>query len=285
MNDSNQNLTGKDTESKPLGTGIGAASGAATGAALGAAGGPIGALVGGAAGAITGGLMGSGIAHAADHAVNPEAHEAYWQENHSSQPYASGGYDQYRNAYHTGYMGAQEHGATKTFADAESTLKSAYEKTADSTSLGWDKAKHATRAAYDKAAEQIQVVVHEEQLRVGKREVSGGNVQLRKTVHTEQVNVPVELHRENVTVERVAAGDVRGVNATDAFTEQTIEVPLTREEAVVAKEAVVTGAVRVAKTAHVETQTVSDSVRKEDVEVIRDGKTEVARDTTDKSGR
>ena len=280
MNDSKQNLAGKDAESKPLGTGIGAASGAATGAAMGAAGGPVGALIGGAAGAVTGGLAGSGIAHAADHAINADDHDAYWQENHGTQSYAtgSGGYDQYRGAYRTGYTGAQEHGATKSFADAESTLKGAYEKTKDSTSLGWDKAKHATKAAYDKAAEEIQIVLHEEQLRVGKREVSAGSAQLRKTVHTEQVNVPVELRREDVTIERVAAGDVREVNAADAFQEGTIEVNLTREEAVVSKEAHVTGAVRLKKTAETETQQVSETVRKEDVEVLRDGQTDVKRD-------
>ena len=276
MENTDQNLTGKDIESKPLGTGIGATSGAATGAAMGAAGGPVGALIGGAAGAITGGLMGSGIAHAADHAINTDDHDAYWQQNHGSQSYATGGsYEQYRNAYRTGYTGAQEHGATKNFADAESTLKGAYEETKDSTNVGWDQAKHATRAAYDKAAEEIQIILQEEQLRVGKRKVAAGEVQLHKTVRTEQVNVPVELRHEDVTIERVAASDVRNVNPADAFKEETIEVNLTREEAVVAKEAHVTGAIRLHKTEATETQTVSDTVRKEDVEVIRDGKTTV----------
>ena len=221
----------------------------------------------------------------ATNAINPETHATYWQETHASQPYASDGgtFEQYRSAYHTGYTGAQEHGATKTFADAESTLKSTYEKAKDSTGLGWDKAKLATKAAYDKAADEIQIVLHEEQLRVGKREVSAGEVQLRKTVHTEQVNVPVELRREDVTIERIAAGDVRNVNPADAFKEGTIEVNLTREEAVVSKEAHVTGAVRLHKTAETETQNVSETVRKEDVEVVRDGKTEVKRD--ERTGR
>ena len=62
---------------------------------------------------------------------------------------------------------------------------------------------------------------------------------------------------------------------TGSFQEETIDMPLTREEAVVSKEAHVTGAVRLNKTSTSETQTVSDTVRKEDVEVIRDGKTEV----------
>ncbi len=282
MNNTDKNLTGKDAESKPLGTGIGAASGAATGAAMGAVGGPVGALIGGAAGAVTGGLMGSGIAHAADHAINTDDHDAYWQENHGTQSYATGGgsYDQYRGAYRTGYTGAQEYGATKSFADAESTLKSAYEKTKDGATLGWDKAKHATQAAYNKAAEEIQIVLHEEQLRVGKREVSAGEVQLRKTVRTEQVDIPVELHHEDVTIERIAASDVRPGTVASTFQEETIDVPLTREEAVVSKDSHVTGAVRLHKTSETETQNVSETVRKEDVEVVRDGKT-----TTQQQGK
>ena len=217
--------------------------------------------------------------------INPEAHAAYWQETHATQPYATKGetYEQYRTAYHTGYTGAQEHGATKTFADAESTLKSTYEKAKDSTGLGWDKAKHATKAAYEKAADEIQIILHEEQLLVGKREVSAGEVHLRKTVRTEQVNVPVELRREDVTIERVAAGDVRNVDTGEAFKEGTIEVNLTREEAVVSKESHVTGAVRLHKTSESETQQVSETVRKEDVEVLRDGQTEVKRD--ERTGR
>ncbi len=279
-------VTGTPAESKPVGTGIGAVSGATTGAAMGAIGGPVGAVIGGAAGALTGGVIGSNVAHAADAAIDPEKHDAYWQENHSRQSYATSGdkYDQYSGAYKTGYMGAREHGADKTFTEAESTLKSSYEKLKGSSSLGWDKAKHATKAAYDKAAEDLQIVLHEEQLKVGKREVSAGEVGIRKTVHTEQVNVPVELRRENVTIERVSADQLHGADTSKAFQEETIEMRATREEAVVAKEAHVTGAVRVKKTSETETQTVSDSVRKEDVEVVRDGKTEVTRttDTTKK---
>ena len=224
-------------------------------------------------------------ASSATKAINPETHAAYWQETHASQPYATdgGSYEQYRTAYHTGYTGAQLHGATKTFTEAESTLKGTYEKAKDSAGFNWDKAKHATKAAYDKAAEEIQIVLHEEQLKVGKREVSAGEVQLLKTVHTEQVNVPVELRREDVTIERVAAGDVRDVNAADAFKEGIIEVNLSREEAVVSKEAHVTGAVRLHKTSETETQNVSETVRKEDVEVLRDGQTEVKRD--ERTGR
>lgn len=281
MKDTNQNTTRTDNDGQPIGTTTGAVSGAATGAAMGAAGGPVGAVIGGVAGAVVGGLTGKGIEKVAQGAVDPTAHDTYWQENHSKQSYAStGGYDQYRAAYRTGYEGAREHGTERAFADVEGTLKGAYEKTKEATGLGWDKAKHATRAAYDRAAEELRIVLHEEQLKVGKREVEGGEVRIRKTVSTEQVNVPIELRREDATIERIPASEVRGANTTDAFKDQTVEVKLSAEEAVVSKEAHVTGGVRVAKTAHVETQTISDTVRKEDVEVVRDGKTEVTRDAT-----
>lgn len=270
------NTTGSTNDGQPIGTTAGGLSGAATGAAMGAAGGPVGAVIGGIAGAVVGGLTGKGVEKVAQGAVDPAAHDAYWQTNHASQSYAAGGsgsgtgsYEQYRGAYRTGYEGAREHGADKSFAEAETTLKGTYEKAKDATGLGWEQAKHATRAAYERAAEELRVVLHEERLSVGKREVESGAVHVRKTVSTEQVSVPVELRREQATIERIPAGEVRGGVSADAFQEQTIEVRLTAEEAVVAKDTVVTGAVRVRKEGHVETQTVSDSVRKEDVEVER----------------
>ena len=121
-----------------------------------------------------------------------------------------------------------------------------------------------------RVGENIEVPVSEEQLRVGKREVDAGSVRLRKVVRTETVNQPVELRREEVVVERVPAGEVRA-SGTTAFEGEEIVVPVHREEAVVGKETVVTGAVRVRKTAETETQNVSDTVRKEDVEVDRGG--------------
>ncbi len=259
--------------SHPVGTGIGAASGAATGAAVGAIGGPVGALVGGAIGAVTGGLVGKGV----EEHYDPTVEDAYWQQSHGTQTFAQTtgkSYEDYATAYTTGHQGASEYAATGSkFADVEDKLKAKYEQTAGATTLPWNHAREATRAAFDRVGEQRDIILKEEQLKVGKREVSAGEVQIRKTVHSEQVNIPVELKREDVVIERVSASDVRAGTVASNFQEEVIEVPLTREEAVVSKEAHVTGAVRVAKTSTAETQTVSDSVRKEDVEVTRDGKT------------
>ncbi len=129
-----------------------------------------------------------------------------------------------------------------------------------------------------KSGDEREITLSEQQVKVGKRTVDAGSVRLRKVIRTEIVNQPVEVRREEVVVERVSADQVHAGTATSDFKDETIEVPLTREEVVVSKEAHVTGAVRVNKTATAETQNVSETVRKEDVEVLRDGKTVTERD-------
>ncbi|HEY0793338.1 MAG TPA: PRC and DUF2382 domain-containing protein [Chthoniobacterales bacterium] len=139
-----------------------------------------------------------------------------------------------------------------------------------------------THLAADRRAggvtEPVELTTEEERLKVGTRQVEAGRVRLRKIVRTEEVSVPVELRREDVVVERVPADQVR-TGARSDFTEGEVEMTVHREEAVVGKETVVTGAVRARKTEEVEHQTVSDTVRKEDVEVDRGGVVETARET------
>jgi uncharacterized protein (TIGR02271 family) len=122
--------------------------------------------------------------------------------------------------------------------------------------------------------DQIDVPLSEEELQVGKREVEAGRVRLRKVVRTEQEQVPVELRREDVEIERVPASG-QDVPST-AFEEQEIDVPVTREEPVISKEARVTGKVQVGKDVETEQRTVGGEVRKEDVEIDRDTETEPA---------
>jgi len=116
---------------------------------------------------------------------------------------------------------------------------------------------------------QVRVPIREERLDVEKRQGEMGSVDIHKTVEAEQVNVPVELRHEEVSVDRVdvkdrplAAGEV-----ANAFEEGTIRVPVRGEEAFATKEAVVTGEVVVDREVQTERQTVSDTVRKERVNV------------------
>ena len=125
-----------------------------------------------------------------------------------------------------------------------------------------------------------EVPLSQEEVKVGKRKVSAGDIKVRKTVGTEQVNVPVELKREDAVIERVPAHEV-GSSGKEPFQEEHIEVPLSREEPVVEKETRVTGGVRVQKTEGVEQETIRESVRREDVDIDESGKASKARPRID----
>lgn len=118
------------------------------------------------------------------------------------------------------------------------------------------------------SGDEADIALSQEQLNVGKRQVQAGDVQLRKVVRTEHQEVPVELRREDIEIERVPASEMSTSGTTgQAFEEQTIDVPLMEEEPVVEKEARVTGGVRVTKDVETQTQTVGGDVRSEDVEI------------------
>ena len=119
------------------------------------------------------------------------------------------------------------------------------------------------------AEDQVRVPVREERLEVEKRSAELGAVEIRKTVETEQQTVPVELEREEVHVEQrdVKARPASEADLSGAFQEGTVRVPVRGEEAVARKEAVVTGEVVIDKQRTTETQQITDTLRKERVEV------------------
>jgi len=131
----------------PLGVGVGAAvGGAATGAAAGAVAGPVGAVVGAAVGAIAGGYAGKAVAEA----VDPTAEEAYWRDNYRSRPYYDAGaeYDDYHPAYQYGWESRQKH-RDKSFDEAVAELERGWATAKSESSLSWDRARPATRDAWD----------------------------------------------------------------------------------------------------------------------------------------
>jgi uncharacterized protein (TIGR02271 family) len=117
-----------------------------------------------------------------------------------------------------------------------------------------------------------EVPPSEEEVKVGKRTVSAGEVNLQKKVSTEQVNLPVELKREDAVIERVPADQTEPARK-EPFQEERVEIPLSQEEPVVEKETRVTGGVRVRKTEGTERETIQESVRREDVDIDETGKT------------
>lgn len=120
----------------------------------------------------------------------------------------------------------------------------------------------------DRAEEVIPVV--EEQLVVGKREVERGGVRVRSYVVERPVTESVGLREEHVSVERRAVDQPLSSVTEDAFRERSIAMTETSEEAVVGKTARVVEEVVVRKDVGERVETVSDTVRRTEVEVDND---------------
>jgi uncharacterized protein YcfJ len=131
----------------PAGTGIGAAGGGAAGAAIGAIAGPVGAAIGLVAGAVAGGLAGKGVAEKMD----PTVEDAYWKTNYAKRSYVErdSPYTTYQPAYRTGYEGRGRYPGKK-FEDVEADLQRDYEKSKGNATLSWEKARLATRDAWNR---------------------------------------------------------------------------------------------------------------------------------------
>jgi uncharacterized protein (TIGR02271 family) len=116
------------------------------------------------------------------------------------------------------------------------------------------------------AAEDEVLPLAEEQLEVGKRVVDRGTTRVRRYVVEKPVEQNVTLHGERVTIER--RHPVEGTAAAGgAFEERTVEVRETEEVPVVGKTAGIVEEVAIRKQATERTETVKDTVRREEVEV------------------
>jgi uncharacterized protein (TIGR02271 family) len=119
---------------------------------------------------------------------------------------------------------------------------------------------------------ETRIVRHEEQLAVGKRRTEAGEVQVHKRVETEHVRRPVQLAHEEVTVERRPITDPARAAGGEARIEGgEIHVPLMAEEAVVEKRVVPREELIVRKREVEEREVVEADLRKERIEVDRDG--------------
>jgi Polyketide cyclase / dehydrase and lipid transport/Domain of unknown function (DUF2382) len=73
--------------------------------------------------------------------------------------------------------------------------------------------------------EAVEVPLSKEEVNVGKRTVSAGDIKIHKKTTTEQVNVPVELKREDAVIERVPAHEMQE-GGKEPFHEEHVEVSL-----------------------------------------------------------
>lgn len=112
----------------------------------------------------------------------------------------------------------------------------------------------------------IRVPVVEEEINVQKNMRQAGEVQVHKDVVTEQVNVPVEVSREEVVVTRHAVDRDLAPGET-TLGDDVVRVPVMAENVEVNKTAHVVEEIEINKQRVTEQQNVTDTVRKEVVDV------------------
>lgn len=135
-------------------------------------------------------------------------------------------------------------------------------------STGWT----GTKAAKS----QTSLPVIEEELKVGKRSVLKGGVRIYQHVTERPVEESVRLTEEHVNVTRTPVDEPATEADLAAFKEGTLEVRETAEEPVVEKTARVVEEVNISKDVTERTETVSDTVRRTDVEVEKISPQQVA---------
>lgn len=115
--------------------------------------------------------------------------------------------------------------------------------------------------------ERIPIV--EEEIKIGKRKVETGGVRVTSHVVEAPVHEQVRLREEHVEVERrpVEGAGVKGKEASALLRDRDVEMRETSEEAVVAKEAMVTEELVVRKEASERVETIDDTVRRTEVDV------------------
>lgn len=158
-------LTG-EPGAHPVGTGLGAAAGGmAAGAAVGTVAGPIGMAAGAAVGAVLGGLAGKSVAEAFD----PTVEDAFWRDNYANRDYVEEGatYDDYGPAYR---YGVDRFGTERdlTFDEAEAGLSRDWGAARGTSTLGWDRARHATRDAWTRLSDTTERAIPGDSDRDGK---------------------------------------------------------------------------------------------------------------------
>ena len=114
----------------------------------------------------------------------------------------------------------------------------------------------------------------EEELRVGTTERESGRARLRKYVVEDEGTQRVPVKREEVRIEREPITDANRGDALEgpAISEEEHEVVLHEEEVVAEKRAVPKERIRMDKETHTEEEQVSETLRKEQVDVDGEGR-------------
>ncbi|MCL6601590.1 MAG: YsnF/AvaK domain-containing protein [Paenibacillus sp.] len=117
--------------------------------------------------------------------------------------------------------------------------------------------------------EDRKLRLREEQLDVSKNKVQMGEVTVHKDIIEEQQTINVPVTREEVVIERHAIND--DPTAESIGVDETIRIPVSEERVEVHKNTVITGEVEVHKRSYQETEQVKDTVKHEEARIDKTG--------------
>ena len=198
-----------------------------------------------------------------DGAVNLDEREASWR---------SEGWSGYQSSASTGSGYGSE---TRTASSLSSGVGLGAGATASALAGSAATARSSSTQVDTLQSGKDEVIpVYEETAQVGKRDVNHGRVRLRSYVVETPIREQVNLRSEQVQVERRPVD--RPIGAGDAvFKDRVIEAEEHAEEAFITKETRVKEEIALRKTVESQNQTLSDTVRRTEVE-IEDGRTDRA---------
>ncbi len=166
---------------------------------------------------------------------------------------------------------AATYGSTLTSAAAAPAL-------ATGASLATAKSTATTPMVMADKAVGGTIQLAEESLAVGKRALNRGTTRVRRYVIETPVEEQVSLHSERVVVDRrPVTGQVAG---TVDFSDKVLEATETEEQAVVGKTSRIVEEVALRKEASDRTETVRDTVRRQEVEIVQEPAVETTTTTT-----
>jgi uncharacterized protein (TIGR02271 family) len=216
-----------------------------------------GAALGAGVGAIAGALVGMGV---------PEEHAEYYEgEAKAGRTLVTvKAADRYTDAQRI----MREHGAY----DVESRHAGVGSQAASATDTRMASASTATDVRRAPTHDQDTMQLRQEELVADKERVETGRVEIGKNVVEEKRTLEVPVTREEVTIERTPV-DRRPADQSidDNRGNRTISVPVHEEQVDVEKRAVVYEEVGVGKREVQDTERVSDTVRREEARIERQG--------------
>jgi len=134
----------------------------------------------------------------------------------------------------------------------------------------WMRTASGSTAGSTSETDRARLTRSEEELQVGKREVSKGEARVGKHVKTEHVSQPVTRGHEEAFIERRPVE--AGARGDASISEDEIRIPLSEEELVVNKRPVVKEELVVGKRIVEERDTVEADLRREEFDIEETGK-------------